>query len=242
MSSEHLTVGSVCPPETPGLLRCYCMRFCPYCERLRLVLIAKNIKHEIVNIHLNKKPEWFVEKNPLQKVPTLELDGKLMFESLVSCDYLDEAYPENPLHKKDPWDKGQDRIFMELFSKVSSPMYRVYRSHVQGEAEEKKKAFEEIHDGLDLFETELSKRGTKYFGGNKPGMLDYMIWPWGERLPVIELMLEAEFEKSRFPKMKTWMDDMKEDPAVKAIFISPEVHKTFLEGAFSGNPDYDMKI
>ena len=36
-----------------------------------------------------------------------------------------------------------------------------------------------------FLETELQKRGTLFFNGqNLPGMLDYMIWPWMERLEV----------------------------------------------------------
>ena len=36
-----------------------------------------------------------------------------------------------------------------------------------------------------FLETELQKRGTLFFNGQTlPGMLDYMIWPWMERLEV----------------------------------------------------------
>lgn len=31
-----------------------------------------------------------------------------------------------------------------------------------------------------------------YVGESKPGMMDYMIWPWMERLPSLELILPNE--------------------------------------------------
>lgn len=37
--------GSEFPPLTKGILRLYSMRFCPYSQRVRLVLEAKNIKY-----------------------------------------------------------------------------------------------------------------------------------------------------------------------------------------------------
>ena len=39
------SAGSEFPPLKPGILRLYSMRFCPYSQRVRLVLEAKNIKY-----------------------------------------------------------------------------------------------------------------------------------------------------------------------------------------------------
>jgi hypothetical protein len=44
MSQKALTIGNEFPPLTPGMLRLYSMRFCPYSQRVRLVLEAKKIK------------------------------------------------------------------------------------------------------------------------------------------------------------------------------------------------------
>ena len=32
---------------------------------------------------------------------------------------------------------------------------------------------------------ELGDLGTPFFGGAKPNMTDYMLWPWNERLPML---------------------------------------------------------
>jgi hypothetical protein len=39
--------------------------------------------------------------------------------------------------------------------------------------------------------------------GDKPGMMDYMIWPWGERLGVLKSVAGEKFvvPKERFPKL-----------------------------------------
>ena len=39
------SAGSEFPALKPGILRLYSMRFCPYSQRVRLVLEAKNIKY-----------------------------------------------------------------------------------------------------------------------------------------------------------------------------------------------------
>lgn len=42
-------------------------------------------------------------------------------------------------------------------------------------------------DGLNTFEREIVSRKGPYFGGNKPGMLDFMIWPWCERADLLKI-------------------------------------------------------
>ena len=56
--------GSKIPPRIPGNVRLYGMKFCPYALRARLVLLAKNIPHDIVYVDLQEKPEWLWELNP----------------------------------------------------------------------------------------------------------------------------------------------------------------------------------
>lgn len=102
------------------------MRFCPFAQRAHLVLDAKKIPYHTSFIHLKVKPEWYTQKSPLGKVPALELPsypGEPLIESLIICDYLDEKYPENPLHSEDPLQRAKDRILIERFNEFISPFY-----------------------------------------------------------------------------------------------------------------------
>lgn len=38
---------------------------------------------------------------------------------------------------------------------------------------------------LDMLQTQLQLRGTKFLDGTQPGYADYMIWPWFEGLPAV---------------------------------------------------------
>lgn len=68
---------------------------------------------------MKNKPEWYLERFPLGKVPALYVDAVNLYESLIIADYLDEKYPQRPLLPKDPLRKALDRILIEGFSKVS---------------------------------------------------------------------------------------------------------------------------
>ncbi|XP_069952610.1 pyrimidodiazepine synthase isoform X1 [Cherax quadricarinatus] len=241
MTTKHLSSGSSCPPLEDGVMRVYSMKYCPYAQRTHLVLAAKNIKHEVVYVNLKNKPEWLFEKNSLGKVPVLQINEHCLFESLITCDYLDEVYPEPPLYPAQPLKKAQDRMFIELWSQISAALLKLYFS--KKDEQIMKKSCDDIKSGLDVFETELTKRGTKFFGGDTPGMLDYMIWPWAERLPMVEMIARNNgvLTQDRFPKMLSWMDFMKNDAAVKVSFISPENHLKFINSHLEGRPDYDME-
>lgn len=66
------------------------------------------------------KPDWFLEKNPLGTVPTLETPaGEVVYESPITCEYLDEVYPEKRLLPSNPFGKAQQKMMLEQYSKVS---------------------------------------------------------------------------------------------------------------------------
>lgn len=72
----------------------------------------------MVNINLFNRPDWYYNKNPLGKVPCLEFSDKsVIFESLITCDFLDEAYPSaRQLNSSDPMKRARDRMLTELFN------------------------------------------------------------------------------------------------------------------------------
>lgn len=53
--------------------------------------------------------------------------------------------------------------------------------------------YNEALANLEIFDQELAKKGTPFFGGNKPGIVDLMIWPWCERADVIRIIRGEQF-------------------------------------------------
>lgn len=78
-------------------------------------------RYDIVYINLSQKPEWYQGK-----VPGIVLEnGETLYESLIISEYLDEAYPEHNLFPKDPLAKAKDKLLIEKFNQVSTPLYKV---------------------------------------------------------------------------------------------------------------------
>lgn len=231
-SARSLGKGSAPPGPVPeGQIRVYSMRFCPFAQRTLMVLKAKGIRHEIVNINLKNKPEWFFEKNPFGLVPVLEnTQGHLVTESVITCEYLDEAYPEKKLFPDDPYEKACQKMTFELFSKVPSLVTSFIRAKRKedhpGIKEELKKEFSKLEEAM-------ANKRTAFFGGNSLSMIDYLIWPWFQRLEALELNECIDHT----PKLKLWMTAMQEDPVASSHFIDAKTYRDYLSLYLQDSPE-----
>ncbi|BFZ12825.1 hypothetical protein BsWGS_15865 [Bradybaena similaris] len=238
MTQKSYASGTPFPPLKPGLLRLYSMRFCPWAQRTRLVLEHKNIPYETINIDLQNKPAWFLEKNPLGLVPVLELDDKIVYESTATSDWLDDVYPENRLQPSDPYTRAWDRIVTEYYGKLASTFYTLVRK-----PEEKEQALAELLKHYQFFENVLATRKGPFFGDDKPAMVDLLCWPHFERVPVLATTEpRAAIDKGKFPRLAAWFDATSALPAVKATSFDVATHLLFMEAFKSGKPNYDLGL
>jgi len=94
--------------------------------RLRIALALKGIAYESVQIDIGKdeqlKPE-FGAVAPLHQVPCLEIDGRLLYQSVAILEYLEETRPAVPLLPSDPYDRAQVRAIVEVINSVIQPLH-----------------------------------------------------------------------------------------------------------------------
>ena len=91
-------------------------------DRVKIALAEKGLAWKGVTVSLaqkeQKSPEH-LERNPYGKIPVIEDDGKILFESCIINEYLDEKYPDPPLMPMDPYWRGArpraGRLRLELY-------------------------------------------------------------------------------------------------------------------------------
>ncbi|MCE9648681.1 MAG: glutathione S-transferase family protein [Parvibaculum sp.] len=72
-------------------MKIYNAQLSPYSARVRLAVYAKGLDAEIIDAFSTPELEAEFEKlGPLQKVPLLVMDGKVMPESEVICEYFED--------------------------------------------------------------------------------------------------------------------------------------------------------
>ncbi len=69
--------------------------------------------------------DWYLALNPNAVVPTLVDDGRVIVESTVICEYLDDVFPDPPLKSTDPYDLAMMRIWTKRIDERLHPMTSV---------------------------------------------------------------------------------------------------------------------
>jgi len=69
-------------------------------------------QHFIDPAKFEQHSDWFKAINPRGQVPALGHDGRIITESTVICEYLEDVFPDqNPLRPADPYYRAQMRVW-----------------------------------------------------------------------------------------------------------------------------------
>jgi glutathione S-transferase len=186
-------------------------------DRVKIALAEKGLAWDGVMVSLAKKEQKSPEhlkRNPYGKIPVIDDDGKILFESCIINEYLDEKYPNPPLMPKDPYLRARGRVLVDYALNYTHEPYWALRGEMMKKESER--------DGAVLEE----KRGTlrkllAYLEealGDKPyflrdfGLTDIAIIPRCLRMESYGAM-----PAPTLPSLNAWLQRMKERPSVKAI-------------------------
>ncbi len=196
------------------MMKLYTARVCPFAQRARLALREKGQPYETIEIDLGSMPEWYKQKSPNQKVPLLELeDGRLLWESAVIAEYVDEALKGPALMPADPFLKAEIRIWL---SKVGDGLIPRFYQTLRGQEEP---------EGLQAILQELEShdwRGGPFWLGQNLTLADIFIFPWFERWPILAHYRGLPWEAAKHPKLTRWKDEMHRRPSVTEDACTPE--------------------
>ena len=158
---------------------------CPFVQRAVIMLLFKDVKHDIEFIDLANKPDWFMKISPRGKVPVLVADNQPIFESQAICEFLEETHPSPAVLPKDPVERAQDRAWFAFASEdLFMPMYRFsYTDDPKVAAE----SLEFINHKLERLNTEMEGRNF-LSATNAFGMADVAMAPF---------LYRADFYKRR---------------------------------------------
>jgi len=186
-------------------------------DRTKIALHEKGLAYERVTLNLAKKdqkrPE-FLKLNPYGKVPVLDDDGKVLFESCIINEYLDEKYPDPPLMPKDPYQRGRGRVLVDYgLNYMHEPYWALRGEMLKQESERNAAVVEEKRQALRhlMQYLEAALADQPYFLGAM-SLTDIDLLPRFLRMESYGALPTAAL-----PRLSAWLQRMKERPSVRRI-------------------------
>lgn len=180
-------------------LKLYGGWFCPFVQRAWIVMCEKNISHQYIEINPYQKDPEFLALNPRGLVPTLAVpvgdDGKELrplYESLVICEYLDEAYTDEaangqPLLPGDAYQRARCRLWIDHISSRVVPAFYKFLQHTPEKEYSIDETRKEFQGHIKAIAREMAPHSEgPWFLGSTFSMVDVCLAPWAVRLWLID--------------------------------------------------------
>lgn len=186
-------------------------------DRVKIALAEKNLSWEGIRVRLanreQKSPE-FLKLNPYGKIPVLVEDGKVLFESCIINEYLEEKYPNPPLMPKDPYLRGRGRVLVDYALNYAHEPYWALRGEMR------KPETERNSTEIETYRNRL--RALLGYLEDALGNQDYFLGGLSlADIAIVPRFLRAEtygaLPSPSLPRLSAWLERLKQRPSVKAI-------------------------
>ena len=114
-------------------MKLYDLPASPNARRVRVFIAEKNLQIEMVPINMmtgENKTEEYLSKNPLGRMPLLELDnGTCIAESIAICRYLENEHPDPPLFGTSSLEQATIEMWQRRMEfQFLNPMINIFRN------------------------------------------------------------------------------------------------------------------
>jgi maleylpyruvate isomerase len=102
-------------------MRLYDYRRSSAAYRVRIALNLKGVDYETAPINIAPGSDEqlgaaYRQLNAQQRVPAIEVDGRISGQSMAILEWIDETYPDPPFLPKDPWQRLEIRAFADTIA------------------------------------------------------------------------------------------------------------------------------
>lgn len=114
-------------------MKLYDLPASPNTRRVRIFIAEKNLEIEMIPIDMmsgENKTEEYLAKNPLGRMPLLELDdGTCIAESIAICRYLENEFPDPPLFGTTSLEKAMIEMWQRRMEfQFLNPLIDIFRN------------------------------------------------------------------------------------------------------------------
>lgn len=176
------------------------------------MLSEKNVPFEVTEIDLKNKPDWFLQLSPYGKVPVLQHDDEIIYESAVINEYVDEVFPDVPMLAAAPAARAHQRLWIDFCNTRLQP---ALAGVLRAEPEDFDARVQALEESLERLEAYLEAQGQPqpFFAGAQFTLVDATYAPTFERFAVLPRLRGYEVP-GRFARIRRWAATLAEHPSV----------------------------
>jgi glutathione S-transferase len=204
-------------------IQIYSAVLCPFAHRVRLVLLEKGVRFELIEIDPQNKPANFLEISPYGKVPVLIHGDNRVWESAIVNEYLEETFPDPPLLPTEPIQRAQARIWINF---ADTRLFAASGKLLYGRDSQPAAILNELTEHLLFIEREgLAKISDRepYWLGSELSLVDLTFYPWFEQINVLEHFRGLQIPPG-LDRLQQWQAAVAEREEVRSIANPPEFY------------------
>ena len=190
---------------------------CPFGQKVRIVLTEKELSYEFANVDLRKgeqrRPE-FLRLNPFGKVPVLEDEGTVIYDSTVINEYLEDEYPHPSLLSQDSAQRARVRSLEDLADlrfilPVGVLMAEVRKPEAERDNDKIRRSREEIEWTLGFLNSQIGEQA--YLAGDF-SLADAAFAPRMMVLAAVGVELKPQWEP-----LRRWIERLSARPSLQSL-------------------------
>jgi glutathione S-transferase len=192
---------------------------CPFCQRLKILLELKGqpgaVGYQVVDVTVPRPPELLRKTRGSTMLPVLETaDGRILKESMVLLQYLDDLLPGPKVAQKDPYRRAVEGMLCRMEGDLVNAGYGFVMNQDPARTEALRSALLAQYARLDDFLLEHAPEGTFLF--------DAFGWAEAVFTPVFMRFWFVTYyegftlpEEPRYARVRRWVDACLAHPAAQ---------------------------
>ncbi|HEX2465497.1 MAG TPA: glutathione S-transferase family protein [Thermoanaerobaculia bacterium] len=199
-------------------MKLYNSNLSPFASRCRIQIYAKGLDVEIVAPPEGTGTAAYKAINPTGKVPALEVNGMVIPESEVICEFLEDRFPERPLRPANDLERARMRVLAEMTDSYVVPslvaLFDQFPPNPRDQATIDH-CFAEIDAGLDRIEAFMGK--GPYAIDRQLTLADCSMAPAFFFVVRVVPGLGGKNPLESRPKLQAWWNAVRDEPSVKRV-------------------------
>jgi glutathione S-transferase len=213
---------------------------CPFCQRIDILLTLKGrrdaVEFRAVDVTRPYPPELLRKARGSKALPVLEIaEDRIVRESLVIMQYLEEVIPEPRIAQHDPWRRAVEGMLVRMDADFFAPGYAWVMNQDPARRDAMRGEMLQRYAQLDEFLVAHAPRGPFLF--EDFGWAETVFTPFFQRFWFLEYYEDFTLpDEARFARVRRWIDACLEHPAAQQVSREQivKLYYDYAQGAGNG--------